>query len=106
MVPRTQISTTGCTSPGVPGDWRASVNVGALSAESRRALLEAVRGKLGWSGALVALGISGVPALSRYLLGQRAVPDDMVRRALGQLEEGEFLSAAAAHPIYSWARPD
>jgi hypothetical protein len=31
----------------VPGDWRDSVNVGALSAESRRAILEAVRGKLG-----------------------------------------------------------
>jgi hypothetical protein len=31
----------------VPGDWRDSVNVGALSAESRRAILEAVRSKLG-----------------------------------------------------------
>jgi len=30
----------------VPEDWRSSVNVGALSAESRRALLEAMRGKL------------------------------------------------------------
>jgi len=47
-----------------------------------------VRGKLGWSGALAALGISGVPALSRYLSGERAVPDEVVRRALGQLEEG------------------
>jgi intergrase/recombinase len=71
------------------------VNVGALSAESRRALLEAVRGKLGWSGALAALGISRA-ALSRYLSGERAVPDDAVRRALGQLEEGEFLSAAGS----------
>jgi hypothetical protein len=35
----------------VSGDWRDSVNVGALSAESRRAVLEAVRGKLGETGA-------------------------------------------------------
>jgi hypothetical protein len=95
MVLVTQINTTGFTPHGVPGDWRGSVNVGALSAESRRALLEAVRGKLGWSGALAALGISGA-ALSRYLSGQRAVPDDVVRRALGQLEEGEFLSAVGS----------
>jgi len=79
----------------VPGDWRGSVNVGALSAESRRAILEAVRSKLGWSGALAALGISGA-ALSRYLSGQRAVPDEVVRRALGRLEEEEFLSAAGS----------
>ena len=71
------------------------MNVGALSAESRRALLEVMRGKLGWSGALAALGISGA-ALSRYLSGKRAVPDDMVRRALGQLEEQEFLSAVGS----------
>jgi len=95
MVPGTQIGTTGCTPPCVPGDWRASVNVGALSAESRRALLEAVRGKLGWSGALAALGVSRA-ALSRYLSGERAAPDEVVRRALGQLEEGEFLSAAGS----------
>ncbi|MFP3209390.1 MAG: integrase, partial [Nitrososphaeria archaeon] len=95
MVPGTQISTTGCTPPCVPRDWRGSVNVGALSAESRRAILEAVRSKLGWSGALAALGISRA-ALSRYLSGQRAVPDDVVRRALGQLEEEEFLSAAGS----------
>ncbi len=95
MVPGTQISTTGCTPPCVPRDWRDSVNVGALSAESRRAVLEAVRSKLGWSGALAALGISGA-ALSRYLSGQRAVPDDVVRRALGRLEEDEFLSAAGS----------
>jgi len=95
VMPGTKIITTGFAPQYVPGDWRASVNVGALSAESRRALLEAVRGKLGWSGALAALGISGA-ALSRYLSGQRAVPDDAVRRALGQLEEGEFLSAAGS----------
>ncbi|MFP3209140.1 MAG: hypothetical protein RXR82_05510 [Nitrososphaeria archaeon] len=95
MVPGTQISTTGCTPRRVPRDWRDSVNVGALSAESRRAILEAVRSKLGWSGALAALGISGA-ALSRYLSGQRAVPDDVVRRALGRLEEEEFLSAAGS----------
>jgi intergrase/recombinase len=71
------------------------VRVGALSAESRRAILEAVRSKLGWSGALAALGISGA-ALSRYLSGERAVPDEVVRRALGQLEEEEFLSAAGS----------
>jgi len=68
VVPVTQINSIGFAPYGVPGDWRASVNVGALSAESRRALLEAVRGKLGWSGALTALGISGA-ALSRYLQG-------------------------------------
>jgi len=45
--------------------------VGALSAESRRVILEAVRSKLGWSGALAALGISRA-ALSRYLSGERA----------------------------------
>ena len=95
MVPGTKIITTGFAPQYVPGDWRGSVNVGALSAESRRALLEAVRGKLGWSGALAALGISRA-ALSRYLSGQRAVPDDVVRRALGQLEEWEFLSAVGS----------
>jgi intergrase/recombinase len=75
--------------------WRDSVNVGALSAESRRAILEAVRSKLGWSGALAALGISRA-ALSRYLSGERAVPDEVARRALGHLEEDEFLSAVGS----------
>jgi len=76
-------------------DWRAAVDIGSLSAEARRALLDAVRAKLGGVGAARAVGLSRA-ALYRYLSGERAVPDDAVRRALGQLEEAEFLSAVGS----------
>jgi len=65
MVPGTQINMSGFTHPRVMGDWRGSVDVRALAAESRRAIMEAVRFKLGWSGAPAALGISRAALSSR-----------------------------------------
>jgi len=40
------------------GRWFESVNVSALSEDARRSILEAVKSKLGFSGACEALGIA------------------------------------------------
>jgi len=63
--------------------------VRGLSDESRRAILEKVKAKLGFSEALKALKISR-GSLHNYFHGLRRVPDEVVSRALRYLEEEEF----------------
>jgi intergrase/recombinase len=65
------------------------VNVGALSDEVRRRILERVKEKLGFTRALEALDISK-GAMHNYLHGLRRVPDEVVYKALQYLEEREF----------------
>jgi len=72
-------------------DWRAAVDIGSLSAEARRALLDAVRAKLGGVGASRAVGLSRA-ALYRYLSGERAVPAPQPTRT-AQVEPGEEILA-------------
>jgi len=71
------------------GRWYESVNVSALGDNARRGILEAVKNKLGFSGACEALGIAK-SSLHRYLTGERKIPDDVVRRALQHLTRSEF----------------
>jgi len=73
------------------GRWFESVNVSALSEDTRRSILEAVKSKLGFSGACEALGIAK-SSLHRYLSGERRIPEDVVRRALQHLTRSEFES--------------
>jgi len=63
--------------------------VRGLSDESRRAMLEKVKAKLGFSEALKALDVSR-GGLYNYLHGLRRVPDEVVSRALRYLDEREF----------------
>jgi len=78
--------------PDITSDrWFESVNVSALSDDARRSILEAVKNKLGFSGACEALGIAK-SSLHRYLTGERKIPDDVVRRALQYLTKAEFES--------------
>jgi intergrase/recombinase len=60
-----------------------------LGDDSRRAILERVKEKLGFNRTLEVLGISR-GSLHNYLHGVRRVPDDVVSRALQYLEEWEF----------------
>jgi len=69
--------------------WFEKVDVRGLSDESRRAILEKVKAKLGFGEALKALEISR-GSLHNYLHGLRRVPDEVVSRALHHLEEEEF----------------
>ncbi|HEU17006.1 MAG TPA: integrase, partial [Nitrososphaeria archaeon] len=69
------------------------VRLGSLSVEARRAILGVVASKLG-DGAPEALGIPG-EILDGYL-SEGAPPDDLVRRALGLLDEGEFVNAVGS----------
>jgi len=74
----------------MPADpWYTKVDVGALSGEARRLILERVKGKLGFEKTLKALGIAR-GSLYNYLHGVRTVPDNVVYRALQYLEESEF----------------
>ena len=61
----------------------------AFSDGTRRAMLAAIKGKLGSSCACEALGVA-TPSLSRYLGRERRVPDDVVRRTLAHLPREEF----------------
>jgi len=71
--------------------WYESVNVEALSEEVKRAILEAVKNKLGFSKACEALDIAK-SSLHRYLSGERKIPADVVKRALRFLTKSEFES--------------
>ena len=72
-----------------PTPWFTRVDVGALSEEARRLILERVKRKLGFNKTLEALGISR-GSLHNYLQGVRVVPDNVVYKALQYLEEREF----------------
>ena len=55
--------------PDITSDrWFESINVSALGDDARRSILEAVKNKLGFSGACEALGIAK-SSLHRYLTG-------------------------------------
>jgi intergrase/recombinase len=69
--------------------WFEKIDVKGLSDDMRRAILEKVKRKLGYSEALKALEISR-GALHNYLHGLRKVPDEVVSKALRCLEEREF----------------
>jgi hypothetical protein len=71
------------------GDWICRIDVKGLSDDVRREIVKRVKDKLGYSGALEALGIAR-GSLFNYLHGIRRVPDDVVRRALHYLDESEF----------------
>jgi hypothetical protein len=74
----------------MPADpWYTRVNASALGEEVLRLILERVKGKLGFEKTLRALGIVR-GSLYNYLHGVRAVPDNVVYRALQYLEEQEF----------------
>ncbi|MCC6014623.1 MAG: integrase [Desulfurococcaceae archaeon] len=78
---------------GVPSSprWFERVDVRGLSEDSRRAILERVKEKLGFNKTLEVLGISK-GSLHNYLHGVRKIPDNVVYRALQYLEEWEFNS--------------
>jgi len=78
-------------SSGLPSSsrWFERVDVKGLGEDSRRAILERVKSKLGFNKTLEVLGISR-GSLHNYLHGLRRVPDDVVYRALQYLEEWEF----------------
>jgi len=59
--------------------WYESVNVEALSEEAKKAILEAIKNKLGFSKACEALSIAK-SSLYRYLPGERKVPAEDMRR--------------------------
>jgi len=70
-------------------DWIYRIDVKGLSDDVRREIVKRVKDKLGYSGALEALGIAR-GSLFNYIHGIRRVPDDVVRRALQYLDESEF----------------
>jgi intergrase/recombinase len=70
-------------------DWIYRIDVKSLSDDVRREIVKRVKDKLGYSGALEALGIAR-GSLFNYIHGIRRVPDDVVRRALQYLDESEF----------------
>jgi hypothetical protein len=69
-----------------PTPWFTRVDVGVLSEEARRLILERVMRKLGFNNTLEALGISR-GSLHNYLQGARVVPDNVVYKSLQHLEE-------------------
>ncbi|MFZ8824862.1 MAG: integrase [Desulfurococcales archaeon] len=70
-------------------DWIYRIDVKGLSDDVRREIVKRVKDKLGYSGALEALGIAR-GSLFNYLHGIRRVPDDVIRKALHYLDESEF----------------
>ncbi|MGB9734512.1 MAG: integrase [Conexivisphaera sp.] len=70
-------------------DWRGRVDVSALGQGARRAILSALKDRMGALELARAIGVSRV-ALWRYLKGERDPPGDVIRRALGLMEEEEF----------------
>ncbi|MDT7890028.1 MAG: integrase [Desulfurococcales archaeon] len=70
-------------------DWIYRIDIKGLSDDVRREIVKRVKDKLGYSGALEALGIAR-GSLFNYLHGIRRVPDDVIRKALHYLDEPEF----------------
>ncbi|MDT7887648.1 MAG: hypothetical protein RQ885_01565 [Desulfurococcales archaeon] len=69
--------------------WIYRIDVKGLSDDVRREIVKRVKDKLGYGGALEALGIAR-GSLFNYLHGFRRVPDDVIRKALYYLDESEF----------------
>jgi len=70
-------------------EWYRKVNVGALSDDARRLILERVKRKLGFTKTLEALDIAR-GSLHNYLQGVRKIPVEVVEKALRYLDEKEF----------------
>jgi len=87
-----ELGSEGSTAIHSMDGWYEHVNVEALSEEAKRAILEAVKNKLGFSKACEALDIAK-SSLHRYLSGYRKkIPGDVVKRALKFLTKSEFES--------------
>jgi len=86
-----ELSSEGSSVIHLRDEWYEYVNVEALSEEAKRAILEAVKNKLGFSKACEALDIAK-SSLHRYLSGERRIPEDVVKRALRFLTRSEFES--------------
>ena len=71
------------------GSWFEKISIKSLSDDTRRAILERVKNKLGYNRAIEVLDISK-GALHNYLTGARRVPDEVISRALRFLDEKEF----------------
>lgn len=69
--------------------WLDNIDIKSLGDRTRILILQRLRERLGYVGAYRALGISD-SSLSRYLRGERKIPDEVVRRALQHLGEEEF----------------
>jgi hypothetical protein len=76
-----------------PSHWFEKIDVRGLNDDLRRAILEKVKGKLGYNEALKVLEISR-GALHNYLHGIRRVPDEIVSKTLRCLEERGFYEIA------------
>ena len=69
--------------------WWAAVDVKGVGDDCRRCALQRVKDKLGFNRTVEVLGIAR-GSLHNYLHGVRRVPDEVLRRALQYLDEGEF----------------
>ena len=69
--------------------WLDNIDIKSLGDRTRVLILQRLRERLGYVGAYRALAISD-SSLSRYLRGERRIPDEVVRRALQHLGEEEF----------------
>jgi intergrase/recombinase len=69
--------------------WFMKVDVRGLGDDCRRAILQRVKDRLGFNGAIEALGIAK-GSLHNYLNGVRRVPDEVVSKALRYLDEKDF----------------
>jgi len=71
------------------------INVKALSEDTRRAILQRVKDKLGFSKAIEVLDISK-GSMHNYLQGIRKIPDEVILKALQHIEEEEFREIAGS----------
>ena len=71
------------------------INVKALSEDTRRAILQRVKDKLGFSKAIKVLDISK-GSMHNYLHGTRKIPDEVVLKSLQHIEEEEFREIAGS----------
>ncbi|MGC9107055.1 MAG: integrase [Infirmifilum sp.] len=76
-------------------NWFTRIDVRGISSDSRRAILQYAKDKLGFSKAVEVLGISK-GAMFNYLHGLRKIPDEVILRALPHLSETEFREIIAS----------
>jgi intergrase/recombinase len=69
--------------------WFMKVDVKGLGDDCRRAILQRVKDRLGFNGAIEALGIAK-GSMHNYLNGVRRIPDEVVSKALRYIDEKDF----------------
>jgi intergrase/recombinase len=69
--------------------WFMKVDVRGLGDDCRRAILQRVKDRLGFNGAIEALGIAR-GSMHNYLNGVRRIPDEVVSKALRYIDEKDF----------------